>query len=78
MGTKRKRGKKEERKKERRKRKMKESEKKRESKEKLLISYFLWTRKGNRVPNVLEIPKSNMWLEQSRFKVTFMHKTSRM
>ena len=51
---------------------MKESEKKGESKEKLLISYFLWTRKGNRVP------KSNMWLEQLKFKVTFMHKTARM
>ena len=25
-----------------------------------------------------KIPKSNMWLEQSRFKVTFMHKISRM
>ena len=43
-----------------------------------LLSYFLWTRKRNRVPNVLKIPKSNMWLEQSRVKVTFMHKISRM
>ena len=25
-----------------------------------------------------KIPKSNMWLEQSRVKVTFMHKISRM
>ena len=25
-----------------------------------------------------KIPKSNMWLEQSRFKVTFMQKISRM
>ena len=33
---------------------MKEGEKKRERLEKLLISYFLWTRKRNLVPNVLE------------------------
>ena len=45
---------KKERKKERGKRKMKESEKKRERLEKLFISYFLWTRKRNRVPNVPE------------------------
>ena len=43
---------------------MKESEKKKKGKGNFLTYW--------------KIPKSKMWLEQSRFKVTFMQKISRM
>ena len=47
-------GKKEKRKKKEEEENERKRETKREKQEKLLISYFLWTRKRNRVPNVLE------------------------
>ena len=55
---------------------MKESEKKRERQEKLLGK--IGQGRETEFLTYWEIPKSNMWLEQSRFKVTFMQKISRM
>ena len=55
---------------------MKESEKKRERQEKLLGK--IGQGRETEFLTYWKIPKSNMWLEQSRFKVTFMHEISRM
>ena len=55
---------------------MKESEKKRERQGKLLGK--IGQGRETEFLTYWKIPKSNMWLEQSRFKVTFMHEISRM